>query len=61
MKTTGIAFWNENGNYSVEVREAEQNIADVFEYLIIPVLLAAGYKQESIDNYLDGIRTPDLP
>jgi hypothetical protein len=60
-KKIGIILWNENGVYSIQVNKSEMDVAEMFEDIIIPTLLAAGYTKESIDNYLDGIKTPDLP
>jgi hypothetical protein len=38
---------------SVEVSKDDLNIVDIFDDLIIPALLGAGYQRETIDNYLD--------
>ena len=49
---TRITLENENGTYSIEVRQEQMNLVDTFEDLVVPVLLACGYSQEIIDEYL---------
>jgi hypothetical protein len=52
-KQTTIEFKNKHGEYKISVNKDEMTIGEVFEDLIEPVLLAAQYRQEQIDDYLD--------
>jgi hypothetical protein len=49
---TKLTLSNENGEYAVHVRIGEMNIGEMFENLIVPVLLAAGYSPTVVDEYL---------
>lgn len=51
---TRITLKDENGTYLVESTQDFITIDDMFEQLIEPVLLAAGYSQELIDGYFRG-------
>ena len=51
-ETTTLELRNEFGRYTVELQKQEMNIGDVFEDLVMPVLLAAGYSQTVIESYL---------
>ena len=51
-KTTRLTLKNEYGEHTVEVYGSDMCIEDMFDELIIPVPLSAGYAQESIDRYL---------
>ena len=51
-----ITLENQYGEYSVSTKKEDLHIAEMFDDLVIPVLLAAGYHQGSIDEYLN----PDL-
>jgi len=42
-KMTSINFKNEFGSYTIEINKDGMTIDEVFEDLITPVLLAAGY------------------
>ena len=46
---TCITMKNENGTYSVGRERVEMTADDIVEQLVIPLLLAAGYSQKSID------------
>lgn len=50
---TELRLSNENGEYSIRLRIIEMNIQDVFENLVVPVLLAAGYSNDAINAYLN--------
>jgi len=66
MAKTKVSFevqWDKNAvlpsdglTCSIEVPYPDLTIDQVFEELIIPLLLAAGYANESIEGYLDGGR-----
>lgn len=49
---TKITLENQYGTFTVETKEHEITLVEVFENLIIPVLLSAGYHNESIKDYL---------
>lgn len=49
---TKLTLETEYGTYSVEVNEDDMNITDVFDRLLIPVLLSAGYDEHSIKEQL---------
>lgn len=49
-----ITLENENGVYSIQCCDEQLKIDDVFDYLIIPMLLAAGYHPETINRYIGG-------
>lgn len=48
-----ISLTNEYGTYTIELEQEYVQLNDYIENLIIPVLLAAGFVQESIDEYFD--------
>lgn len=52
---TTITLKNENGEYTVKHFDAEMNLYDVMEYLVKPVLHAAGYSHTTIEQYFDQI------
>ena len=41
------------GKVSVAVNKTDMNIIDLFKQVIEPLLLAAGYSQETISSYFD--------
>ena len=49
---TKITLKNEYGVYSIEVKKEDMNIDEMFSDLIVPVLVASGYSQETVDRYL---------
>lgn len=49
MTGTKIVLTNEYGEYSVSSVNPDLNLDGIVEFLIIPMLLAAGYSQETID------------
>jgi hypothetical protein len=49
---TTIRFENENGIYLVRVNLTELPADAVIEQLIVPVLLAAGYSEETLKKLL---------
>ena len=53
MKTV-ITFTNENGSYAVSVPRGEMTANDVITDLLIPVLLAAQYSRECIEEAMSG-------
>lgn len=58
--TTSIALANENGTYTVEVEQTEMEIGAVIDELLIPVLCAAGYHQQSVEKmFADGGQVED--
>ncbi len=58
---TKLTLENEYGIYSVENRKDDPDLAAVIEFLVIPVLLAAGYHQNSIDEALGDDLPKKLP
>lgn len=50
---TKITLENVYGKYTVEIPDKDLTVASMFDYLIIPVLLASGYAEESIEKYLN--------
>ena len=48
--TTELTLKNENGEYSVKVNDYNMTLADLYEHVIQPLLLAAGYQQKSLDD-----------
>ena len=52
VKTT-LTLENGYGKYTVEIPEMDLSIASMFDLLVIPVLLASGYAEGSIENYLN--------
>ena len=49
---TRVTLENENGLYMIETKEDNFLVGDMFDYYLIPLLLAATYQQENIDQYL---------
>lgn len=47
-----ITYTNSSGTYTIETNDDYEYLGDVFDYLIEPVLLAAGYQQGGIDKFL---------
>lgn len=52
-KTTKITLENEHGTYSVEIRNTELTINALVRDVVKPVLLAAGYSESLVDEYLN--------
>lgn len=52
MNNSYIELRDENGTYRVTRDVADVSLDNIFEDLIVPVLLAAGYRLESIEKYL---------
>jgi hypothetical protein len=48
-----ISLTNEYGTYTIELDKECVQLSDYIENLIIPVLLAAGFVRESLDEYFD--------
>jgi len=53
-ETTAVTISNCFGDYSIEIKDTDMTVDQMFEELIIPVMLAAGYQAKSIEDYLDG-------
>ena len=53
MKTI-ITFTNENGSYAASVPRIEMDCKSVITDLLIPVLLAAQYSRECIEEAMSG-------
>lgn len=45
---TAITLENESGEYSVATHDTMMSMSEMLEEIIIPVLLAAGYGEETI-------------
>ena len=52
-----ITLEDEHGTYSIETVDEPVTIDQIFETLIIPALLAAGFGEGTINDYLD-VETP---
>ena len=50
---TKITLENKYGVFSVEYKSELNNINDLFENLVEPVLLSAGYSKELINDYFE--------
>ena len=48
-----ISLTDKNGTYTIDLFYPCENLSDVFDYLVVPVLLAAGFSRKSIDAYMD--------
>lgn len=55
---TTIEFENQFGNYSIVSKEHIETLDELFDALIIPMLLAAGYQPKTIQSC---VNTPDWP
>ena len=53
LKTT-MTLENENGSYSVSVPRGELRIDDLITDILVPVLLAAQYSRECIEEAMSG-------
>lgn len=53
MKTI-ITLTNENGSYAVSVPRTELTASDLITDILIPVLLAAQYSMECIEEAMSG-------
>ncbi len=49
---TTITLQSRYGSISITIDRDDMNIMEVFEDLITPALLASGYSQETINDYL---------
>ena len=49
---TEITLRNKYGEYTVRVLRGDLLIGEMFDDVVKPVLLAAGYQRESLDNWL---------
>lgn len=49
-KCTTISLMNEYGTYTVSIHDKDLTLEDLFATAIEPVLLAAGYHQDSINS-----------
>ena len=49
---TEITLKNENGEYTIKLNEDGMALDRLIEFVIQPVLLAAGYSQKLVDEYL---------
>ena len=50
---TSLTLENEDGIYTVKVQRTELSVGSVIDDLVMSVLLAAGYSENSIKKYLD--------
>lgn len=50
-KKTYVELCDENGTYRIERDKSIVVLDDVMEEMIIPLLLAAGYSRQCIDEY----------
>lgn len=49
---TAIQLENRNGTYRIEASDDLQTLAEVVDLLIRPVLLAASYTENTVDDYI---------
>ncbi len=49
---TKITLENEHGSFSVELSRDSMSLSDAVEYLVEPLLIAAGYDAESVREAL---------
>ena len=49
---TEITLRNKYGEYTVRVLRDDMLIGELFDDVVVPVMLAAGYQRESLDNWL---------
>ena len=50
---TTLTLTNENGEYIISLKQEEMRLDDIFENMVIPLLKAAGYSEESINGWLN--------
>jgi len=50
---TTISLKNEFGTYTISVNETDLDIVGMYEHLFKPLLLAAGYHIESIEDHFE--------
>lgn len=50
-KTTTMLLDDGYGAYSITVPGSDMDVPDLYDGLIRPLLLAAGYTEKSVDNY----------
>jgi len=48
-----ISLTDEYGTYTIDCFDELSTLTDMFERLVIPVLVAAGFSRESINAYMD--------
>lgn len=48
---TSITLSNGYGRYSVELEQGDMTLPDIMDLLVIPALLAAGYRHDTISDY----------
>jgi hypothetical protein len=49
---TTATLENENGRYVVSIQQTEVNMSDMIDFVVKPLLLAAGYSPNVIKEYL---------
>lgn len=54
IRSTKITLKDAYGEYNIEVPRTDLSIDEVFDDLVRPVLLAAGYSKEIIDEIIGG-------
>lgn len=54
MEMTSVTLTNEFGRYEIHSTQACDDIWEVADNLIIPLLLAAGYQRETINELFEG-------
>ena len=52
---TKIEFTNEYGTYTIELNRDLETVDDVMQWLVKPVLVAATYQLENIEDYIPEI------
>jgi hypothetical protein len=52
ISMTSITFCNQHGNFTISLPKDDMNLNEVMQELIKPVLLAATYQPENINEYI---------
>ena len=54
MSTTNMSLTTENGTVTISVNKDDMTLFDLFDQVIKPLLLAAGYSEASINELTSG-------
>ena len=52
-ETTAICLRNCYGEYTIISKNTDMALGDIVDLLVVPLLLAAGYAQENIDEIIN--------
>jgi len=63
VDTTTMTLYGKYGKYSITVNRGDLTIGDILADVVRPLLLAAGYSEQNVDEYLglefDGGKTDE--